>query len=366
MHKLVVGRAQHRVARAGAKTGTVDQALRVFDAKTHAEGFGLHGHTALVQHGEGVARAVAQGQNNVLGNQLFAAGQTQAAHLIALDVQVNDMLFKTNFTAQSLDLSAHLFDHADESESSDVGLVHEEDFFGCAGFHKLHQHLACQVPWVADLAPQFAVRKSARTTFAKLHIRFGVEHTLAPQAPGIFGALAHGTAALQHDGAQAHLCQDQRSKEAAGAKTNHQWASAPGAIEVKRGMTDESVAGVGAGAQVRITRKSQQHCGLVGLIRQRAVQCVDQHHGGTLACVVAAFEDRKAQQLRRREFQTRQDRQAQLVISVPQGQAQFGDAKHGVGARVQPEFSPGSGLSRLFWLAYRRSSCCACVNRAPS
>jgi hypothetical protein len=53
---------------------------------------------------------------------------------------------------------------------------------------------------VADLAPELAVAEGAGAAFAELHVRLGVQHFLAPQAPGVLGALAHGLAALQHDG----------------------------------------------------------------------------------------------------------------------------------------------------------------------
>ena len=60
---------QQRVAGVPAPAGTVDQALRVLDAKAQRKRFGLHGHTMAVQHGEGVARAVAQRHHHVAGGQ---------------------------------------------------------------------------------------------------------------------------------------------------------------------------------------------------------------------------------------------------------------------------------------------------------
>jgi hypothetical protein len=149
--------------------------------------------------------------------------------------QVGDVLLETNLAPQRHDLGAHLLDHADQAEGADVRLADVQDLFGRAGLDELGEHLAGQVTRVGDLAPELAVGEGAGAALAKLHVGLGVQLALAPQAPGVLGALAHRLAALQHDRAQAHLRQDQRGEDAAGAEADDdraQWHRARG--EVRR------------------------------------------------------------------------------------------------------------------------------------
>jgi hypothetical protein len=96
---------------------------------------------------------------------------------------------------------------------------------------------------VLDLAVELAVGEGAGAAFAELHVGFGVEGVLAPQAPGVLGALAHGLAALEHDGPEAHLGQHQRGEDAAGAEADDHRAVA----EALRGLADEVVSMSGVG-----------------------------------------------------------------------------------------------------------------------
>ena len=49
---------------------------------------------------------------------------------------------------------------------------------------------------ILDLAVQLAVGEGAGAAFTELDVGLGVEHALAPQAPGILGALAYFLATL--------------------------------------------------------------------------------------------------------------------------------------------------------------------------
>ncbi len=182
---------------------------------------------------------------------------------------------------------------------------------------------------VADLAPQLAVGERAGAAFAELHVRLRIELALAPQAPGVLGALAHLLAALEHDGAQAHLRQDQRREDAAGPE-----ADDDGALACGRGVEEavgrpahEVVVGVGRHAQVRVAREASEHGRFVD--GEHAVDGVDQHDGRPLASVVAALEDGERRQVRITHAQARHDRRTQGVLGMIQRQAQFGDSKHG-------------------------------------
>ena len=203
------------MAGAGAEARLVDQALRVLDAKAHRERLGQHRHAALLQQREGVPRTVSYCQHRVVGAQLLTTGQAQAPQVALLDQQIGHLLAEADVAAQRLDLGPHLLDHAHQAEGADVRLGDVEDLLRRAGLDELGEHLARQVPRIADLAPQLAVAEGAGTPFAELHVRCRVEHAAAPQAPGVLRALAHRLAALQHDRPQAHLRQDQRREQAA-------------------------------------------------------------------------------------------------------------------------------------------------------
>jgi hypothetical protein len=80
-----------------------------------------------------------------------------------------------------------------------------EDFRRRARLDELFQHLAAVKLRVLDLAVQLAVGEGAGAAFAELDVRFRVQRVLAPQAPGVLGAFAHGLAALEDDWLEAHL-----------------------------------------------------------------------------------------------------------------------------------------------------------------
>lgn len=226
VHQLVIGRAQQLVAGVLAQPRAVNQALRVFNAETHREGFGFHVDAAFVQHADGVARTVAQRQHHVVGAQLVIGSIVQvlhgeAAHLPIFDQHVTHALLKPHLAAQRDDLFAHVFHHLDQFEGADMRFADQQNFGWCASLDELGHDLAAQMARVLDLAVKLAVGKGAGAAFTKLHIGFGVQNLFAPQAPGVLGAFADLFAALQDDGFKPHLCQQQGRKNSAGAKTNH-------------------------------------------------------------------------------------------------------------------------------------------------
>ncbi|MNS97549.1 hypothetical protein D3C72_1318860 [compost metagenome] len=213
-----------------------------------------------MQHLEGIARAVAHRHDDVVGFQVLAIRQLQAAHLAAVDVDIVDARFEADLAAQLDDLGAHLLDHADQAEGADMRACLVQDVFRRAGAHELVEHLAAIVLGVLDLAVQLAVRERARAAFAKLHVRLGVEHALAPQAEGVPGALAHFLAALQDDRAEARLRQDQAGQQAARAHADHHRARMRAARLRAR---DEVVRHVGRHAPVRLAGHAFDCRGLV-------------------------------------------------------------------------------------------------------
>ena len=175
-----------------------------------------------MQHAEGVTRAVAQGQDHLAAENLLAAVEHHTFELAILDQHIADALLKTHFAAQRFNFFAHGGDHAGEAEGADMWLADVENFLWRAGFDELLQHLAPVMFGVFDLAVQLAVGEGAGTAFAELHVGLGVEHVLAPQAPGVLGALAHFGAAFQHDGLESGLGKDQCGENPARAKADYQ------------------------------------------------------------------------------------------------------------------------------------------------
>ena len=198
-----------------------------------------------------------------------------------------------------------------------------QNFFRCARQNKLVHHLATQVAWVFDLAVELAVRERARTAFTKLHIGLGLQQVLAPQAPGVLRALTHRLTALQHDGLEAHLRQDHRRKNAAGAKAHDH-----GALLHLRGCGGHRVVGhVGAGADVGVACKLGEQVGFPcgGYIHVNDIdpkQC-------RFACVKTALEYREVCDVSRRDAQGLGDQRRQGLGRVVQRELEFGQANHG-------------------------------------
>ena len=320
VHQLVVGGAELRVAGILAQACLVDQRLRVFDAEPHREGLGLHEHALGVEHAEGVAGAVAQGQDHMARFQLLAAFQDYAGQLLALGEQVGDLLLEAHLAAQVDDLLAHLLDHAGQAEGADVRLVDVEDFFRRTGLDELFQDLAAMVLRVLDLAVQLAVGEGPGAAFAELHVGFGVEHALAPQAPGVLGALAHFLAAFEHDRLEAHLCQQQAGEDAARAEAHHDRSF----LLTGRGLADELVADVRRRVDVAVVGELLQQGRLVAHVEVDGVD--EQQFRGLLARVVAALEQGEVEQVVAGDPQALHDGGAQVFIGMVERQLEFGDS----------------------------------------
>jgi len=123
-----------------------------------------------------------------------------------------------------------------------------------------------------------------------------LQAVLAPQAPGVLGALAHAFTALQHDGAQPHLCQQECCEYAAGAKTHHHRAR----WQHRAGLARQQVGHVGRGADVRVLLQLRKQPGLLARVVQGHINNKDRQQI-CLAGVKAAFEH--LQLRNRRRFQ---------------------------------------------------------------
>ena len=219
---------------------------------------------------------------------------------------------------------------------------------------ELVHDLAAEKARVLDLAVELAVGEQTGATFAELHVALGVEGALAPQAPGVLGALAHRLAALQHDGLEAHFGQRERGEQAARAQAHHHRAFPLEGAEAGGCMPRWVPGHVGCGAHVRVLRVLREQRGLLRRVGEREVDDVDRQQVG-LAGVEAALEHpqfgdgggRDAQHLRRQagERVDRVRRRGAVGLGfaggvggaafferhLGQGKLEFGNADHGAG-----------------------------------
>ena len=144
------------------------------------------------------------------------------------------------------------------------------------------------------MAVELAVGKRAGPPLAKLGIGFGIESPGAlPEAEGVSGALADGLAALQQQGAEPHLGQEQGGKVTTGTSPHHHRT-----LKTPRGDGHRLVGGVGARPQMGIAGEAlEQACLSSGIQGQLEIQAVNQRNRLGLAGVDAAFDQPQALQL---------------------------------------------------------------------
>ena len=133
MYQFVIGRSQKRMAGKAAKSGVVDQRLRMFDPHPDREWLWLHEYATLVEHMERIARAMTDRQHDMIGGDDFAAFQfhradSACAVLAGRDVDAGDFRTEPVFATKRLDLGADSFDDRDQPERADVRLVVPQDF----------------------------------------------------------------------------------------------------------------------------------------------------------------------------------------------------------------------------------------------
>ena len=79
MRDMVFRGAQDRIARLMAEARAVDPGLRMLDPHADREGLRLGMDAGVDQHGEGIARAVADREDDVAGGEIVAVVEVQAA-----------------------------------------------------------------------------------------------------------------------------------------------------------------------------------------------------------------------------------------------------------------------------------------------
>ncbi len=322
VYQFVVGCPQLWVSRVPSQSGAVDQRLRVLDSKADRERLRLDEYTPPVQHAEGVAGAVPERQHHMPAVQRFAVVQDDACDPSVVEEQVDHLVFEPDFPAQRDDLFADRRHHPREPERSDVGLADVQNLFGRAGANELLHDFAAVEPRVLDLAVQLAVGKQPGAALPELHVRFRGQRVLAPQPPRVLGSPSHLPPALEDDGPESHLGEEQRGKDAAGAEPDDQRPFA----EVLRHVRHGVVTRVGRRTNVGIPGQPPQDFRLVAGVQ---VDDVDEQDSPALpARIVAALEDAEIQEIGGLDLQLAHDGGAQCFAFRFDRQRQFGDADH--------------------------------------
>ncbi len=132
MRQRVGGRAQIGMAAHAPKRARSIQRLRMLDPHPDREGLGLDMHAARVEHLEGVARAVADRQHDMVGGEMVAGRELQAADAprpvrVGRDVEIVDALAEAIFAAERLDRGAHTLDHRHQPEGADMRMRFGQD-----------------------------------------------------------------------------------------------------------------------------------------------------------------------------------------------------------------------------------------------
>jgi len=253
----------------------------------------------------------------------------EAAKLAVLDLHVGHALIEADLAAQRHDLLADVLDHLHQLEGADVRMRDVEDLGRRAGLHELFHHLAAEEARVLDLAVELAVGESAGTAFAELHVRLGVEHALAPQAPGVAGALAHGLAAFEHDGPEAHLREHQRREDAAGAEADHHGPQRQAFGRAGR----RCVAHVGRVLDVWVARVLREQGGFEFRVGQLHVADVDGEQFD-LARIEAALVYVVGSDRFEGDAERLSDQCGQRLWRVVEREFEFGDSQHAWGLVV--------------------------------
>ncbi len=325
VHQLIIRRAKDGMARTRPKTRHIDDRLRMLDTEADGEGLGLHIHAAVMQHLERIARAMADSQHHMVGRDALATFQHYAVHLphavARFDIEIRHPALPAIFATQRFDGGAHILHHLDQAEGADMRVCLGEDIRRRLGRHKFRQHLAAEKARIFDLAVELAVGEGAGATLAILHVRLGIELRFAPEAPGVFRALAHHLAAFEDDGAKPHLRQYQCSEQPARPGADHYRPM----FQHRRRLRHELVGHVRRRLDVIVLGKALQDGGLVPHLH---IQRIDQLDGRFLPRIVAALEHRTRKQIRRRNTQPRNSRPGNGGGRMVERQLDFGEAQH--------------------------------------
>ena len=123
MDQLIIGCAEQRAARVLAVAGSIDQRLRMLDAQANREWLGLDIDAALINHLEGIARTVADGEHQMISCDVLAIDEHHTGDLPVLYFDIIHATTEADLAAQRLYRLAHFLHHAHQPERADMRMA---------------------------------------------------------------------------------------------------------------------------------------------------------------------------------------------------------------------------------------------------
>ena len=252
VNEFVLRSPQLGMAGGRPPAGPIDQGLGMFDPEPHGEGLAIHRHAEAMEHGEGVAGAVAHRQDHPISGNPVTIRQDQPLHGpgSGMELQALHPSPEAHLPPQRLDPAAQSAHHRRELKGADMGPVQGENLGRGAGGHQFLEDLADECLRLTHLAVKLAIGEGAGPSLPELDIRLRIEGTLAPpEAEGVGRALLHRLAPFEQEGPQPHLGQQESGEVTAGSSPHHHGTGAgrgllqPGheAITIVRNWTQVGV-----------------------------------------------------------------------------------------------------------------------------
>ena len=137
--ELVLSRRQRRMPGGCAVLCAVDVALQVLDTRADGKGLGLHGQSQIVQPLVGIARAVADGQEHMVGFDLFLA-RHGGAHTPVAQPKARELHAEAHLAAQVDELCARALEHPAQFVGADMRALGKQNILRCAAAHEGFEH----------------------------------------------------------------------------------------------------------------------------------------------------------------------------------------------------------------------------------
>ena len=175
-----------------------------------------------MQHPEGVARAVAHGEQHPRAAKLRAfagALRLQARHAAVRGLDAGHLRAEAHFAARLDNPLAQVLHHRHQHVRADVRLGVEEDVLVRARRGELLEDPADAL--VFDAGRELAVGERASAALAELDVALGVELARLPEALDLLSARFGVLSPLEDDRAQARLGQHERREHPGRAEAHH-------------------------------------------------------------------------------------------------------------------------------------------------
>ena len=217
LRQLIVRRGQRRADH--AVLGSVDIPLLVFNPNAHGEGLGLHGDAGLLQHGEGIPGAVADGQHHMAGGDYLPLCRPHPGNRAPFQHQPGDLSAEAHLAPQRENPLPKILHHFQQHIRTHMGLGVVENLLPGTGLHKLLQNPADS--GVVHPGVQLAVGEGAGSPLAELDIAGRIQ---LPGGEKLLHLFMPGQGILppfQHQRFQAGHGKNQRREHSGRAEAHH-------------------------------------------------------------------------------------------------------------------------------------------------